>query len=113
MNNHLIPPFMMRLAGLEVNECAKFLAKEPKISHHSVYFPKEEQRIPFQLIGITSYIPTRTPNSDEMDNCQSLELTPQVSKWDPHAQSYQDQEDSMMDYRGNVREVFIKESHLI
>ena len=41
MNNHLIPPFMMRLAGLDVNECAKFLAKKPNISHHSVYFPEE------------------------------------------------------------------------
>ena len=39
MENNLVPPFAMRLAGLKVNECPKFLAKNPTIEHHSVYFP--------------------------------------------------------------------------
>ena len=38
MNKHLIPPFMMRLSGVKFNECAKFLANEPNISHHIIYF---------------------------------------------------------------------------
>ena len=29
MDNNLVPPFTMRLAGLDVNECPKFLAKKP------------------------------------------------------------------------------------
>ena len=29
MEINMIPPFMLRLAGLEVNECPKFLAKKP------------------------------------------------------------------------------------
>ena len=75
MNNHLIPPFMMRLAGAKVNECAKFLVAEPNISHHSIYFPDETFRIPLLLTGITSYIPTRVPRAKEMDNLHPLELT--------------------------------------
>ena len=31
MDTTLIPPFMMRLADIQINECPKFLAKEP---HH-------------------------------------------------------------------------------
>ena len=104
MNNHLIPPFMMRLAGLEVNECAKFLAKKPNISHHSVYFPEERRRILLSLTGITSYIPSRSPTGHELDELDILELTPQVEQWDPHSHSYRDQEDSMLDYKGEMRQ---------
>ena len=39
MEVNLVPPFMMRLAGVEVDECPKFLAKNPTDSNHSVYFP--------------------------------------------------------------------------
>ena len=78
MNNHLIPPFMMRLAGLKVNECAKFLADDLTISHYFIYFPKEDVRIPLQLTGITSYLPTRKSNSEDLNNLEVLELTPQT-----------------------------------
>ena len=104
MNNHLIPPFMMRLAGLEVNECDKFLAKKPNISHHSVYFTEERRRILLSLTGITSYIPSRSPTGHELDELDILELTPQVEQWDPHSHSYRDQEDSMLDYKGEMRQ---------
>ena len=40
MDINLIPPFMMRLAGLEVDECPKFLSKEPNEQNHSMYFPE-------------------------------------------------------------------------
>ena len=33
MKVHLIPPFMMRLADIEVDECPKFLAKNPSIKN--------------------------------------------------------------------------------
>ena len=39
MSNHLIPPFMMRLTGLVVNECPKFLSIKPSIADHSIFFP--------------------------------------------------------------------------
>ena len=78
INNHLIPPFMMRLVGLKVNECAKFLADDLTISHYFIYFPKEDVRIPLQLTGITSYLPTRKSNSEDLNNLEVLELTPQT-----------------------------------
>ena len=36
MEENLIPPFMMRLAGIEVDECPKFLARNPSESNHSI-----------------------------------------------------------------------------
>ncbi len=118
MNNHLIPPFMMRLAGLEVNECAKFLAKKPSIHHHSILFPDQQYRIPLLLTGITSYIPTRMPMQDELDDLEKecrplLELTPQVNHWNPHASVYQDQEDAMLDYRGQLKEPRNERKHVL
>ena len=103
MKNHLIPPFMMRLAGVELNECPKFLAKQPSLDHHSLFFPQEQLRIPLLLTGIVSYVPICTPSHSDAECLPTLELTPQVSHWDPHNTNYQDQEDAMTNYKGELR----------
>ena len=105
MENNLIPPFMMRLAGNEVDECPKFLSKNPTERNHSLYFPSQDIRIPFQLKGIISYIPTRCPTKQELDNKQGeyLMLTPNLPTWDLHTKVYRDQEHNMTDYNGNVK----------
>ena len=46
METALIPPFMMRIAGIEIDEWPKFLARKPSIKNHSIYFPDENIRIP-------------------------------------------------------------------
>jgi len=67
MKVNLIPPIMMRMAGLHVNECSNFLAiGEPSGEHHSIYFPDEELRITLLLEKVVSYIPTRSPT---METC--------------------------------------------
>ena len=45
MEVNLIPPMMMRIAGLEVDECPKFLAKRPTENNHSIFFPTSDLRI--------------------------------------------------------------------
>ena len=47
----LINPFMMRLAGIVVDKCPKFLADIPSIVHHSLYFPDQDLRIPLAFAG--------------------------------------------------------------
>ena len=93
MVNNLVPPFAMRLAGLEVNECPKFLAKRPTIAHHSAYFPDAGVRIPFKIEGIVSYFPTRIPSREELTRYSGeyLMLTPNGSEWDPHTDVYKEQ----------------------
>ena len=63
---NLIPPMMMRLAGLIVDECPKFLANSPSETNHSIYFEEHDLRIPLHLKGTISYIPTRRPTMHEL-----------------------------------------------
>jgi hypothetical protein len=58
MTVNLIPPFVMRLNGLQVNECPKFLSLHPDINDHSIYLPEDDLRLPLLLQGIISYLPT-------------------------------------------------------
>ena len=57
MTTSLIPPIMIHIAGLEINECPNILVKKPTVEHHSVYFPDHELRIPLKIHGIISYLP--------------------------------------------------------
>ena len=90
MTVNLIPPIMMRLAGIKINECPKFLAENPSIEDHSAYFPDADVRIPFLLEGIISYIPTRLPTKNEMKLQEGnyLILTPNTPEWNPHTSIY-------------------------
>lgn len=66
MECSLINPFMMRLAGIVVDECPKFFANIPSISHHSIYFPDHDLRIPLALDGFVSYFPCHMPRGEEL-----------------------------------------------
>ena len=102
MEMNLIPPFIMRLNGLEVNECPKFMSNNPSIENHSIYFPEDNIRLPLQLRGIVSYLPTRAPDEDDMYKHLHYHLSPQRPTWDPHNTSYSSQESSMLDYNGEI-----------
>ena len=105
MDISLIPPFIMRLADIEIDECPKFLAKAPTVKNHSVYFSQYDLRLPLHIRGIISYLPARTPTDDEVANLAiQLELTPDTPDWDSHSEAYQQQEESMLTYRGELKE---------
>jgi hypothetical protein len=103
MDHNLIPPFMMRLAQLQVDEVPKFMTPCPTIENHSIYCSRNEYRIPLQLHGIISFFPTRLPTDEEIREIPiSIELTPPTPSWDPHSTSYSQQESNMMDYKGDI-----------
>ena len=98
MKVSLIPPFMMRLAGLDVNECPKVLASQTTGYHHSIYSKQDDILIPLKLDGIISYIQCRMPQNDELANNEKcIELTPKMKQWNPHDVTYHEQEEAMMD----------------
>ena len=101
----LINPFIMRLAGVQVDECPKFLSPFPSIENHSLYFPDTELRIPLQLEGIVSYLPCRSPTKEEWEDEPSyLILTPMMDNWDPNVGIYSSQEESMVNHKGELKE---------
>ena len=105
MRECLIHPIMMRLVGIEVDECPKFLSPNPSINNHSIKFPDHDLRIPLKLHGVISYLPCRRPGEDEMVNNDGiLELTPNVDVWDPRNLDFNEQEESMLDFSGNMKE---------
>jgi hypothetical protein len=105
MTMHLIPPFIMRLAGLLVDECPKFLANNASIKNHSLFFPDHDIRIPLHLRGIVSYFPCRRPTKEELNDGSLLtvNLTPETPEWNPHDEVYGALEAAMVDYKGEIQ----------
>ena len=76
MEHNLLPPIIMRLNGLLVYECPKFLCPNPTIETHYIFFPTENTRLTLALHGKTSYISTRMPKGmSEVNENINLVLT--------------------------------------
>ena len=99
MDMNLLPPTMMGLAGLDVDEFTKFLLIKLTESNNSLYFPMSYIRLPLQLEGTILYIPTRKRMKVELKESEVkyMLLTPNTPKWEPHTTIYRDQEHVILD----------------
>ena len=110
MSNNLIPPFIMQENRIMVNECAKIHCEDPTREDHAIIFKGYDLRIPIQLHGIFSYFVTRKPNVEAvMDaheplNCATEIYTLTPARWNPHTDAYAFNEESIVDWEGNIRE---------
>ena len=103
MENNLIPPFVMRENGIQVNDTPKIQVSDPSVDDHSIYFPESELRIPLSLCGTFSYFSTSEPTVQMMNDCEDVYLlTP--TRWNPHDDSYATNEENMVDWEGNMVE---------
>ena len=92
MKHSLLPPIIMRLNGLLVDECPKFICPNPTIETYSIFFPTENTRLPLALHGKTSYISTRIPKGmSEVNEHTNLVLTSENPDWDPSSSIYAQQ----------------------
>ena len=66
MNHNLIIPFIMREAGLKVEEQAKIHVKEPAKENHSIYSSEINLRIALHLKGIFLVFKIRNLNDEEI-----------------------------------------------
>ena len=98
MTHNLIPPFILREAGIMVNDTAKIHVIDPTIEDHSVFFPKVNLRISLALEGIFSYFPTRKPTTDDLLNGVRVTITPEGPTWNPHSEHYSHNNDSYLDW---------------
>ena len=103
MKQNLLSPFIMRLAGLEVNEQPKFMTRNPTTKHHLVYFKENYIILPLVIKGIVSFLLTRKPTQEEYLNIGTrLDLTPPFTEWEPHNPSYSISDFSMIEHDGNI-----------
>ena len=102
MVNNLIPPFMLREAGVKVNEIPKIQVDDPTEDDHAITFPETGFRIPLALWGIFSYFPTTKPTQRILAEPPDVYLlTP--TRWNPHSDVYAYNEEAMLDWEGNMR----------
>ena len=66
MKNNLLPPFVLRQAGIRLNDTPKIQVDDPTIEDHSMQFPETGFRIPLSLWGTFSYFPTSKPTATNM-----------------------------------------------
>ncbi len=101
MKNNLVPPFVMREAGIRVNDTPKIQTIEPTEDDHSIYFPDTDFRIPLSLWGMFSYFITSKPTAEQMMEAEEVYLmTP--TRMNPHCDSHATNEENMLDWEGNM-----------
>ena len=102
LEDNLIPPFVLREAGIILDECPKSQSKNPSSETHSIYCPEEDLRIPLSLHNTFSYFPTRAPTDEEIRTCDKIFITPDKTEWDPYSDHYSLNEEAMLDTDGNI-----------
>jgi hypothetical protein len=113
MEKNLLPPFIMREAGLLVRDVPKIHVNDPSTIDHTIQFPNSELTIPLQLWGIFSFFHSRIPTSDEIHQCDKLFITPDSTNWDPYSDHFAQNEESMLDWEGNLHEPKHRKVHIL
>ena len=74
VRTNLIPPFIMREAGLVVKDTAKIHCHEPSVEDHSIYDPRTQTRIHLSLQGVFSGFDTRRLTQYEVDHVEDYDV---------------------------------------
>ena len=102
MEYNLLPPFVLREAGIQVRDTPKIQVDDPSEEDHAITFTETGFRIPLSLWGTFSFFPTSKPTKAELDDPTDVYLlTP--SRWNPHTDAYAKNEESMLDWEGNMK----------
>jgi hypothetical protein len=108
VDNLLLCPMQMKVNDLRVGENPKFLIENPTDMMHAISFPTNDYIIPLFLQRVTSYFTCRKPTNMERDNCRRLELAYDMPEWNPYSRMYVQQEDSMMNSFGNMKDTYLR-----
>ena len=102
MEDNLIPPFILREAGIIVNERAKIHSEEPTEEDHTIQCRKTGLFITIQLRSIFSYFPTRKPDEEDILEGVDVVVTPKGSEWAPYDASYAENESALTNAKGEM-----------
>ena len=102
MKHNLIPPFILREAGVQVRDTPKIHVDDPTVSDHAITLPDANLSIPLKLNGIFSFFHTRMPTIAEVETLDPILITPDSEAWNPYSTHFAENEDSMVDYEGNI-----------
>ena len=93
---------MMREAGIKLRDVPKIQVDDPTEDDHAFVFLETGLRLPLSLWGTFSYFPTtKLTMKDLAESKEVYLLTP--SQWCPHSDAYAQNEESMLDWDGNMK----------
>ena len=107
LDHHLLCPMQCRVNDVTINDCPKFLTKDPTEETHAIIVtdPTDQRgslTLPLTLQGVTSYLPVSKPSLQDWNagRFPVIELTSEQLPWDPSDMTYQQQEESTTDLNG-------------
>ena len=109
LDHHLLCPMQCRVNDVTVNDLPKFLATDPTENTHALTlpdpdFPTRTITLPLKLRGVISSLNVWKPTSDQWnsENYKRLILTSETLTWDPLTTDFEEQEQAMTDFSGNI-----------
>eukprot|EP00957_Ditylum_brightwellii_P162731 12392290-Ditylum_brightwellii.AAC.1 len=101
MHHNLLPPFVLKEAGIRVNDTPRTHTVNPTVDDHTITFTGEGLRIPLDLWGVFSCFPTSKPSIEEVNTSKSVCILTS-NRWNPHSGKYANCEQNLIDWEGNV-----------
>ncbi len=109
LDHHLLCPMQCRVNDVTVKDLPKFLTTNPTDQTHALTMtdpnnPLQPVILPLTLRGVMSLLNVRTVTINEFNSQDypRLHLTSETLTWDPTTNLYEQQENAMMDYSGNI-----------
>ena len=106
MDDNLVPPFILREAGLDVRDKPKIHCPIDELTEedHTIQDKDSGLLIPLRLRSTFSIFKTRKPTEEELDGSGiPVMLTPNASEWMPYCTSYAENEDALINKKGELR----------
>jgi hypothetical protein len=94
--------------GVVIDDVPKHLSHDGQ-STRSLFFPQENIRIPLSLRGVISFLPTRYPKNNEINNCRWLIVTGD-DDWEPYDETFEERE-KMADHEPVHQQRFVYQVH--
>ena len=102
---NLLPTFIVREAGIQLDKFPKFQTSNPTVNSHSMHILNQNLCISFKFTNTFSYFETRKPTENELHAYDKIFITPDVSNWNPQSHHYSMNEQIMLDDDGNICEI--------
>ena len=97
MDHNLIPLFVIRESGVDVNCVPKIQCKNPEEEDHSAYFKEKNLRILLRLHCVFYYFISNKLTNELLNDCTKVLLLTPDSTWNPKSDVYSRKEDNMLD----------------
>jgi hypothetical protein len=88
MKNNLLPPFILRQAGIKLNDTSKIQVDAPTVEEHSIMFPETGFQIPLLPWGTFSYFSTCKPTATTMQESDEIYMLT-TNQFNPHDNLYE------------------------